>query len=109
MNRQSSMSIEERVYRFQEAQQILADTIGLAVPVPHGEPMKLYDIWEKRLVEVTLLRGTEVKKEPGKETQIFHFDKRDSDRVKRKFAEHANITEVCLRMGSGYVRIPRAI
>lgn len=84
MNRQSSMSIEERVYRFQEAQQILADTIGLAVPVPHGEPMKLYDIWEKRLVEVTLLRGTEVKKEPGKGAQIFHFDKRDSDRVKKE-------------------------
>lgn len=73
--RMADLSLDERMQKFQEAQQILADTIGIAVPVPHGEPMMLYDIWGQRIIEVTLLRGTEIKKEPGEKAKIAYFDR----------------------------------
>jgi len=68
-------SLQERVDLFLEIHQTLADQLGIAVPVPHGETMKLYDVWNQELVEVELHKGTEIKKENG-EITIIEFDRR---------------------------------
>lgn len=69
-------SIQERVDLFLDIHQTLADQLGIAVPVQHGETMKLYDIWNQELVEVELHKGTEIKKENG-EVIITEFDRRE--------------------------------
>ena len=68
-------SIQERVDLFLDIQQTLADQLGIAIPVQHGETMKLFDIWEKELVEVELHKGTEIEKKNG-EVIITQFDRR---------------------------------
>lgn len=68
-------SIEERVDLFLNIQQILADHLGIAIPVQHGETMKLFDIWGKELVEVEIHKGTEIEKKNG-EVIITQFDRR---------------------------------
>jgi len=68
-------SLQERVDLFLSVQQELANHLGIAVPVQHGETMKLYDVWEKKLVEVEIHKGTEIKKENG-EITIIEFDRR---------------------------------
>ena len=64
----AKFTLNERVAAWTEAQQILADQLGLAVPAEHGKPIVLYDIWEKKLVEVHLKKGTSVRKQNGKVT-----------------------------------------
>ena len=64
----AEFSLDALVAAWAEAQQILADQLGLAVPTEHGKPLMLYDIWEQRLVEVHLNKGTSVRKQNGKVT-----------------------------------------
>lgn len=68
------MTLEERVQKFMDIQQIIADELGLAVPTPHGEPLMLYDIPGKRIISVTINCGTEIKKS-GSDTFIKQFNK----------------------------------
>ena len=70
-----TMTLHERAALFQEIQQTLADELGLAFAVPHGSPMTLYDIWEKKPVIMEILKGTEIKKEMGM-IDIIPFDRR---------------------------------
>ena len=69
-----TMTLQERAELFREIQQILADELGIAFAVPHGSPMMLYDIWEKKPVVLELIKGTEIKKEMGM-LEIIPFDR----------------------------------
>ena len=60
------MTIEERVQLFFDIQQTLANDLGLAFAVKHGEDFPLYDLWEEELLEVKINKGTNIKKQDGK-------------------------------------------
>lgn len=65
MSQGKEMSLDERVGRYIEAQQLIADELGLAVPTPHGEPISLYDIWGGQLLNIIPSEVTRVKMANG--------------------------------------------
>lgn len=69
------MTIKERIDTFIEIQQMIANTLGLAVPVQHGEMFPLYDIWGHKLMNLKIHTGTEIKKEDG-EITVTQFNDR---------------------------------
>lgn len=66
--------LKQRVGKFVEMQQLLANELGLAIPVPHGEPFLVYDFKNEQLLEVEIPLYTEVKHQNGK-TDIIHHKK----------------------------------
>lgn len=69
------MTIEERIDTFFEIQQMIANTLGLAVPVRHGDLFPLYDMWEHKLMNLKIHAGTEIKNEDG-EITVTQFNDR---------------------------------
>lgn len=72
------MTIEERVQLFFDIQQTLANDLGLAFPVKHGEDFPLYDLWEGKLLDVKINKGVRIKKQDGKVT-VEEFDRTEEE------------------------------
>ena len=53
----TEMTIEERIDTFIEIQQMIANTLGLGVPVQLGEMFPLYDIWGHKLMNLKIHTG----------------------------------------------------
>lgn len=60
------MTLRERVDIFEEMQEFLAHDIGLSVLVSNGAPIRLYDMWKKRPVDIPVAGCTEIRKVKGK-------------------------------------------
>ena len=70
------MTIEERIQLFFDIQQTLANDLGLAFPVKHGEDFPVYDLWEGKLLKIKIDKGVNIKKQDGKVT-VEEFDRKD--------------------------------
>ena len=72
----TDMTIEERIQLFFDIQQTLANDLGLAFPVKHGEDFPVYDLWEGKLLKIKIDKGVNIKKQDGKVT-VEEFDRKD--------------------------------
>ena len=60
------MSLQERVDIYEEMQECLAKELGLTMFVSKGAPVRLYDMWKQRPVDIPVAGCTEIRKIKGK-------------------------------------------
>ena len=70
------MTIAERIQLFFDIQQKLANDLGLAFAVNHGEDFQVYDLREGRLLKAKINKGTTIRESDGK-TIVEEFDRKD--------------------------------
>lgn len=69
-----NMTIEERTQVYFDILKALGNNLGLAVAVPHGEDLILYDSWGGKPLKLKINRGISIKKQDG-EVTVEEFDR----------------------------------